>query len=192
MGTNELRTVLESVLPKEHGMSTGDIIALIASIAAIASFIVAYVALRHSRKFADAAQKSAEAAQKSAAYAQQANSLAADIAKRTGVIELHNAWKGVNRFDPTNPIFPSAINAANALDLTASLWNHDVLEKEILFQSYWKWFSEFHRVLSACNLQLPNDHRRVCDLISPAVKLAYQQMEERELKSVRQTNLSGK
>lgn len=184
MSTNDLITALRTVFPgKEQGLETGEWIAILAAIAAIASVVVAVLALRNS-------SRSAAAAERSANVASQANGLAERIAKREGVIDLHLAWRGVNRFNPAEPIFPDAINAANALDLTASLWNHDVLEKELLFQSYWKWFKEFHRVLSNCDIVMPADGRRISDLISPSVTLAYKQMETWELRNVQQTTMT--
>ena|SRR5579863_8175822 len=164
-------------------LNSADTIALIAAIAAIISAALAGLALRDSRRSADATEISAQAAK-------NANSLSERIAKRAGVIELHQAWRGVNRFKPEAPVYPDAINIVNALDLTASLWNHDVLEKVILFQSYWKTFKECYLVISNCDLVIPRDGRKISSMISPAVTLAYKQMEEMELKGVVQTRIT--
>ena len=190
MTTNELAQVLNAALNGQPHVFTGaDIIALISCVAAIALAVIACLALRDSKASAASAKQSAAEAKTANDLASNANLLAERIAKRAGVIELHQAWHGVNRFDPDRPVYPDAINAANALDLTASLWNHDVLEREILFQSYWKWFREFYRVLSKCELVIPRDGRRICDMLSPAVTLAYKQMEDMELKGVKQTTI---
>lgn len=61
-----------------------------------------------------------------------------DMFKRQGVIDLHMAWQSVNEIDPANLVGPDVCIAANALSLTATLWNHGVVERIILFQSYWK------------------------------------------------------
>jgi hypothetical protein len=172
MTTNELAQVLKSVLQPHDNTFLGpaEWIAIVSAVAAILAAVIALLALRNSN---------------------HANAIAERIAKRAGVIELHQAWQNVNRFDPKNPLFSDAIRAVNALELTASLWNHDVLEKEILFQSYWKWFKEFYNVLSACQLIIPKDGRRVCDMIAPSVSLTYRQMEDRELHSIPQTSINN-
>jgi hypothetical protein len=195
MTTNELAQVLKAVLQSQPHDSFGvpEWIALVAAIAAVAMAVIAGYALLHAKASAASARQSAAEAKTANGLAATANLLTEQIAKRAGVIELHQAWRGVNRFDPntTKPIFPDAINAANALDLTSSLWNHDVLEKVILFQSYWKPFKDFYRVLSKCEIVMP-DGRRVCDMISPTVTLTFKQMEEMELKGVAQTTLNQK
>ena len=185
MTTNELAQVLQAFVPKQPTNSFGpnEWIAIAATIIALVSVFIAYYALRDSRRSAVSAERSANAAN-------TANDLMERISKRVGVIELHHAWHGVCRFDQNNPVFPDAINAANALDLTASLWNHDVLEKEILYQSYWKPFKEIYNTLSQCQLLIPKDGRRISDLVSSAaVTLAYRQMEALELQKVSQTSL---
>src|SRR5688572_21657440 len=59
------------------------------------------------------------------------------VARTNSVIDLHNAWREVNAIDPTQPVGPDVRTAINALDLTASLWKHHVIDRQILFQSYW-------------------------------------------------------
>jgi len=172
-------------------MTTADVIALVAAIAAVASAVIAIFARNDSKDSAIAAKESATVANTANEIAKSANVLSERIAKRACVIELHQAWQGVNRFDPKKPIYPDAIKGSNALDLTASLWNHDVLEKGILFQSYWKPFKDLYGILSICDLPL-QDGRRIRDMISPAVTLAFKQMEEMELKGVNQTAINSK
>lgn len=57
----------------------------------------------------------------------------------------------INAIDPENLITPDVVKAVNALELTASLWNHDVVAKEILHQSYWQSFRDLYDVLYHCN-----------------------------------------
>ena len=52
------------------------------------------------------------------------------------------SWNNVNDIDVKNLIGPDIVKAVNALSLTASLWNHDVIEKTILYQTYWGSYKE--------------------------------------------------
>lgn len=95
-------------------MTTSDIIALCSALFAALSAGAALFGLKLSR---DALTEAGEA-----------TATSKDIARRQGVIELHMAWQGVNNIDVSNLIGPDVINAANAISLTATLWNHDVVE----------------------------------------------------------------
>ena len=66
----------------------------------------------------------------------KANNINKNVFKRQGVIDLHMSWNNVNDIDVKNLIGPDIVKAVNALSLTASLWNHDVIEKTILYQTF--------------------------------------------------------
>jgi hypothetical protein len=110
-------------------------------------------------------------------------------ARRTGVIELHRAWADVNELEPSNLIGPDVRTAVNALDLTASLWNHDVIDKNILFQSYWQSFKDTFEILSNTDRVVPGYRRTARECLTPSIRKAYQDMQKWELKLVRQTRL---
>lgn len=67
----------------------------------------------------------------------RANNTNKNMFRRQGVIDLHMAWLDIKEIDNKCLIGPDIIKAVNALSLTASLWNHDVIEKSILYQTYW-------------------------------------------------------
>lgn len=109
--------------------------------------------------------------------------------KRQGVIDLHMAWQGVNDIDPKNLIGPDVVKAVNALALTASLWNHDVIEKSILYQTYWGAFEEFYNKLVNLD-ELGPGHKKTCkSLITSEIKKAYKGMNEADLDTVIQTKI---
>lgn len=104
--------------------------------------------------------------------------------KRQGVIDLHMAWFGVNEIDPANLITQDVVRAIGALDLTAALWNHDVIEKDILYQSYWFPYKQLYDVLNRCNAIPPDTTRTCANLITQPISLAYESMKKHGLKIV--------
>jgi len=109
--------------------------------------------------------------------------------KRQGVIDLHMAWQGVNDINPQKLVGPDVIKAVNALSLTASLWNHDVIEKNILYQTYWTSYSEIYNKLVNLDKLVPG-HKKTCkSLITAEIKKAYKGMDEIELDNVTTTNI---
>lgn len=93
--------------------------------------------------------------------------------RRQGVIDLHMAWDGVNEIDPNSLITPDIVKAVNALTLTASLWNHDVIEKDILYQSCWEPFRDLYDTLNNCKKRVPGMDRRCNDLMTKEISRAY-------------------
>jgi len=112
-----------------------------------------------------------------------------NVARRTGVIDLHNAWNGVNDLDPTQMIGPDVRSAVNALELTATVWNHDVIEKNIVFQSYWEDFKRLYDVLLQCHTAIPGYRKTGNEFLTPNIRKAYHQMEQWALSGVKQTRL---
>lgn len=112
-----------------------------------------------------------------------------DMFRRQSVIELHNAWEGVNEIDPNKLITPDVIKAVNAIRLTSTLWNHDVVDRAILHQEYSDPFSRLYVVLSA-STKTPPGHSRTCrDMLSDAIAKTYDEMRARSLKKVEQTRI---
>ncbi len=109
--------------------------------------------------------------------------------KRQGVIDLHMAWNGVNEIDPSNLNTPDIVNAINAMTLTASLWNHDVIEKPILYQSYWDAYKDLYDTISSCASPVPGIHKRCDRLITKEITRAYEDMKNVDLNTVLQTTL---
>ena len=109
----------------------------------------------------------------------KANNINKNVFKRQGVIDLHMSWNNVNDIDVKNLIGPDIVKAVNALSLTASLWNHDVIEKTILYQTYWGSYKEIYEKLNKTGRSL----------LTAEITKAYKGMEDVDLKSVIQTNI---
>ena len=109
--------------------------------------------------------------------------------KRQGVIDLHMAWQGVNEIDKNNLIGPDIIKAGNALALTSALWNHDVIEKSILYQTYWEPFRTLYDQLNGIEDLIPG-HKKTCkSILTIEIRKAYDGMNKFDLNSVKQTNI---
>lgn len=119
----------------------------------------------------------------------RASNLNKNMFKRQGVIDLHMAWQGMNEINKDNPITPDVIRAVNALTLTAALWNHDVMEKIILYQSYWPIYQKLYEQLDSIDKPLPGVNRSGKDYLTSEIKKAYTEMNSFDLSRVSQTKL---
>lgn len=122
-------------------------------------------------------------------FVRRGNKLTKNVAQRQGIIDLHNAWDGVSELDPDALIGPDVAKAVNALSLTASLWNHDAMEKVILFQNYWPSFRHLYDVLKPCQRVVPGYDRKACDCITVEIERAYEEMRRYSLSRVEQTRM---
>lgn len=109
--------------------------------------------------------------------------------KRQGIIDLFMAWQGVSNIDGENLIGPDVVKAANALGLTATLWNHDVIEKIVLYQSYWEPYRNLYDSLYNINNIVPGHNKTCKDMLSSDMTKAYEDMKKMETKSVKQTKV---
>ncbi|WP_158974287.1 hypothetical protein [Cellulophaga sp. L1A9] len=119
----------------------------------------------------------------------KANNTNKNMFRRQGVIDLHMAWQGINEIDKNKLIGPDIVKAVNALSLTASLWNHDVIEKSILYQTYWNSYRDLYDTLIIINELVPG-HKKTCrSLMTNEITKAYEGMKNADLNTVSQTNL---
>lgn len=119
----------------------------------------------------------------------RANSINKNIFKRQGVIDLHMAWQDIREIDKNNLVGPDIVRAVNALSLTASLWNHDVIEKAILYQTYWISYRDLYDTLNSINELVPG-HKRTCkSLMTNEIIKAYEGMKNADLLTVTTTKI---
>jgi len=156
----------------------------------IAGIIFSFISNAKAAAAGARAQGANELASSANKIALESNRLNVDFFKRQGVIDLHMAWRAVNELNPDKLVGPDVNLAANALDLTASLWNHDVMEKEILYQSYWDSYRLLFETLKGCDKLVPGYKKKACDFITPAVELAYERIKGHHLAKTKTTTLS--
>jgi len=119
----------------------------------------------------------------------KANRTNKNMFKRQGVIDLHMAWQNVNDINPDDLVGPDIVKAVNALSLTATLWNHDVIEKSILYQTYWSPYRDLYDKLINLDKLVPG-HKKTCrSLITNEIQTAYEGMKNADLKTVIQTTI---
>ncbi len=120
--------------------------------------------------------------------------LTAKMFKRQHVIDLHMAWKDIKHIDPAAPVAVDVVRGVNALGLTATLWNHDIIEREILFTSYWPGFQALYDSLATCTVVLPTVNKMGKDCLTNEIKRAYNEMKVAETaalnRSVTQTTIN--
>ena len=94
------------------------------------------------------------------------------------VFNLYNAWAGVRKIDPQNPIGPDVVQAANALNVTSNMWNNNVIEKRLIYENHWNDFDELYTTLVGCN-NIPTGYSQKCsEYITPNVTEAYYKMKD--------------
>ena len=130
-----------------------------------------------SERSATAAEKSVEAAERSATAAEKSVTTNLEMFKKQGVMDLFESWQDLRDIDPSRPITPDIIRAAKALELTASLWNHDIVKREILHQSFWDDFKHLYDRLNHIG-QVPGLNRTGAELLTRRVRKAYKEMDE--------------
>lgn len=176
-------------------MDIKEILDIATVIVAVVSLIVSAAALKASRRGTIASETSAAAAVTSANAANQSleaakQSIQTNISmfKRQGVIELHETWRGIHGLDPSKLVTPHVVDAANALHLTASMWNHDIIEREIIYQLFWDRYQEIYDTM--CSIApVPGLDAKLRDLLSPPVAKAYQEMQSYGTNKVAQTRV---
>jgi hypothetical protein len=160
-----------------------EIIALLSVFITFLTGVISYFSLRES-------QNAKEIAQKSISLSERANEVSINIARKQGVIELFAAWRDVsdiNTLEVDKMIGPDILRSYNAMDLTAILWNHDVIQKEILFQQYWKPFRDIYDNLYGSDNLIPGKKKTCRSLIAKEHTKAYAEMKQMEMSGVVQT-----
>lgn len=155
--------------------------------AGLSALIAAYSAWV-SRKALGASQQSVDLAKQASATSEKIanNSLKLNeqIFKRQHIMDLHLAWHGTrgldsSRFDDENYI-AEIVSAGNLLGLTATLWNHDVVEKSVIVQNYWTAFDHIYKTLASRTTTIPKLGKSGKDFLTNDIQLAYSQMQTKE------------
>mgnify|MGYP003655906487 CR=1 FL=1 len=107
--------------------------------------------------------------------------------KRQGVIDLHMAWMDIREIDKDKLITPDIIKAINTMSLTASLWNHDIIEKNILYETYWNSYRDLYDTLYNINELIPGKKATCRSLITTEISKAYEGMKNANLSTITQT-----
>lgn len=173
------------------GIQQAGIFEAVSALIAFLSLVVSGFALHIARKSASDAKRSADASEQSVRVAEvslKASERSADAAeksvttnvemfKRQGVIDLFESWEDIRDIDPSKPITPDVVRAVRALELAASLWNHDIVKKEIIHQSFWDDFKYLYERLTQF-AQVPGIGKTGPELLTRRVRKAYKEMDD--------------
>lgn len=138
----------------------------------------ALIASLFALSFANKANKTAENAKE---VSERANEIQLEIAKRNGVIELHHAWEGVETIRLPDYNVYSVTKALNALSLTSSLINHDVMKIEIIYDQYWLSFKELYLTIQKIKEPHPELSFIPAQRITPDIQKAFKKLERIEI-----------
>ena len=174
--------------------TTSDWIAVISAGIALVSLIISGLALwatiTNERKNRELTKNLADRDQElTKNLADRDQELTKKMFQRQGVFELHKVWDEISGIDKTKPVEEDVRKLVNALNLTASIWHHDIILKDLIFSYYWLTFQPLYDDLKACDAKLPSCGKKCNELISGEVTKAYKEMEEIYLKKIGQTKL---
>ena len=161
-------------------MNPAEIAAITSAGAAMTGCIIAVASFWNSQKALESARKTTE----------RSLTLDREISRRQQVLLLYDVWKPVRGIDCNNLIGPHVVTAVNALTLTATAWNHDIIDRTILIQTYWPSFEQVFEQLWQCAETAPGQKRACQDLLSRQVQIANSQMRDKALALVQQSSLN--
>lgn len=161
-------------------MDTSDIIAIIAAIIAAISAAVAIISTRAAIVSARATVVTAKASEEMIKASKEALEVNVKMFRRQSIVELHMALSGIKGFDPTKPYSEEALKVVNALGLIATLWNHEIVEPDILYQVY----ADAYR--DTCEKILNSPAK---NMLTKEMMKTYDDMKKRQLTSVQVTTI---
>lgn len=141
------------------------------------------------RENLEIARQSVSAANRSASSSEEAASASIAMFKRQGIFELNSTWRDIHAIDGRNPITRHVIEATNALEITAAVWNHGILEQLIIHQVFWPRFKEICDTLKNSDTIVPQTNTRCRDFISVPVAKVYDQLYAFDKGNVTQTTV---
>lgn len=100
----------------------------------------------------------------------------ANISRRQGVIDLHHTWSDIKKIEFDKSTRESIAKAKGALSLTATLWLHDIIEKEILRQNYWESFDALFQIFNNYDQVIEGFNRTGKQMLTNEIKRAHNEM----------------
>jgi len=110
-----------------------------------------------------------------------------EIAKRQNIIDLHAQWSNISDIDLNNIIVPDVVKAVGVLTLTASLWNHDVVLKPLIYQSYWNSYRTLYDKLYSFDQEIPGTGWTGKSLVADDITKAYYSMKNTDISKLLNT-----
>ncbi len=127
-----------------------------------------------------ASASSANLARKSNEFSRRMINQEEGMFKRQFVFELHKTWDRIREIDPDAPNLEDALDGSSALRLTAAVWLHDVMDKNILHQTYSQDYYQIYDSLYMITRDLPTYNKSGRELLTQAVQSVYQEMKDKD------------
>jgi hypothetical protein len=103
--------------------------------------------------------------------------VAREISRKQGIIDLYEAWRDIHMVNCEKPITPNIVRAVNALNLTASFWAHEVINRDILYQMYWEDYDKIYEALVNSDTEVLGLNKTCKQLLTKLVTKVHQEME---------------
>lgn len=97
-----------------------------------------------------------------------------ESSQKQHIISLYNVWSKVRDFNEESNN-DDIIIALNALQLTATIWNHNVVKRAVIFESYFGTFLYFYNKFSSGKYTY-SDGSKIANDINEDVVKAYKSM----------------
>lgn len=111
----------------------------------------------------------------SAIFTFQANKQAKLIAMQSHVVTLFEYWKGVHAIDPQNPVDTHVVQALNILAFTATVWNHNIADRQLVYEDYWDSYKNLYESIALIPL-MNRFSKSGKELLKKGVIRAYNEM----------------
>ncbi len=149
---------------------------------------IAKESTKDAKRSADATEESAKLAERSAVAAEKSLTTSVEMFKRQGVIDLFQSWQDIRDINPSNPVTTDVVRAINSLELTASYWNHDIMRKDIIHQSFWDDFKSIYDKINTIT-SVPGFEKSGNAMLTRRVRKAYKEMDDYDTKKEASSNL---
>lgn len=73
------------------------------------------------------------------------------LEQRQQIIPLWGFTRDFKRIDPSKPVWPDVVEAANRLELIAIAWEGEVIDRQILRRMYERLFIDIYNDISKCS-----------------------------------------
>jgi hypothetical protein len=96
--------------------------------------------------------------------------------KKQYVFELHDAWTGIRLISKDSPNTGDAIKGANTLELTATVWLNDIMDRGILHQTYSEKYFTLYDSLNKVETDLQGLNKNGRELLTAPITRVHAEM----------------
>lgn len=99
--------------------------------------------------------------------------------KKGQMFELAHIWDEICEIDCNNIVIPDLVKATDAMKLTATAWNDNIIDKNIILANHYDDFKTLYNQISTCENTVEGYNNKKCkDFINYRIKNAYIAMQK--------------